>query len=333
MIIRMVMVVLVMLTLRGLAAENEVPPPVNKTEDTNALETLRTYLQLQEQIHAAQLAIEENRKEANVAAMRHAEALSARLQAIEQAVVTQRGRELEAMQGSHRVLITVATVIAGLGFLAMVLMVYSHWRTMNRFAEIASQLPASRALVPIGPAGMLPQGDPGVITVGPAEESSSRLLGAIDRLERRIHELEHSPRSSDSPSSGPQLAAPNGAGPEAAVKDSREIDVLLGKGQSLLNLDNAEEALACFDAIIERDPNHAEAWVKKGTALERLRKTNEALECYDRAIKLDGSMTIAYLYKGGLYNQMERFTEAIECYEKALRTQDTGGNETARRQS
>ena len=108
----------------------------------------------------------------------------------------------------------------------------------------------------------------------------------------------------------------------AAAPEAARITVLLGKGQSLLNLDQAEEAVACFDQVLALDANHPEALVKKGAALERLRKLDEAIACYDRAIAADGSLTVAYLYKGGLFNRMERFGEALECYEQALRTQE-----------
>jgi len=111
----------------------------------------------------------------------------------------------------------------------------------------------------------------------------------------------------------------------AVVTDAGRITSLLGKGESLLNLDKAEAALACFDEALTLAPNHAEALVKKGTVLERLRKLDEAIECYNRAIAADRSMTIAYLYKGGLFNRMARFSEALECYEQAVRTQERRG--------
>ncbi len=312
------------------AAENDLqtPPPPNAA-DTNGLETLRTYLQLQEQIHATQLAIEENRRELTIAAARNAESVATRLQTLEQALVTQRERELEAIQGSQRVLLTVAGGIATLGFLAMLLMAWSHWRTMNRFAEIAVELPTSRRLGPATPRSALALGDPAVIAVGSTQEMDGRLLGAIDRLEKRIYELEH---TAHGPLAEPKDAindvtidaSAGTAEPKAKAGHLGQIAVLLGKGQSLLNIDKAEEALECFDQVLAMNENHAEALVKKGTALERLRKNNEAIACYDRAIAADSSMTIAYLYKGGLFNRLERFTEAIECYEKALRTQDKG---------
>src|SRR6266851_9165723 len=57
---------------QGAESDLQTTPAV-KAEETNSLETLRSYLQLQEQLHATQLAIEENRKEANAAAVRSAE--------------------------------------------------------------------------------------------------------------------------------------------------------------------------------------------------------------------------------------------------------------------
>jgi tetratricopeptide (TPR) repeat protein len=314
------------------AAEAEVTPLVTvKTDDTNSLEILRSYLQLQEQLHATQLAIEENRKAGVAAAAQNAEALTARLQAIEQALTAQRTREWEALQSSNRTMVTVAIMVVALGFAAMLLMAYSHWRAMNRLGEIAAGLPAGRALGLMPPSALGPGGS-SVLTINPPEASPNRLLGTIDRLEKRIAELEQATHSSGNHRTLPlnELGAHSGvpqSGPDGtpSAKDQNELAGLLGKGQSLLNADKPEEALACFDRILALNARHAEALVKKGTALERLRKNEEAIQCYDRAIEADGSMTIAYLCKGGLFNRLERFNEAIECYEKALRTQEKNG--------
>jgi tetratricopeptide (TPR) repeat protein len=183
------------------------------------------------------------------------------------------------------------------------------------------------------PTAALGTGDTHRLALGAPEESNQRLLGAIERLEKRIHDLEHTaplPLKEGAPSPlgitvlseqfGAEVVAPADA---ATPPEAARITLLLGKGQSLLNLDHSEEALACFDQVLALDPNHPEALVKKGTALERLRKLDEAIACYDRAISANNSMTIAYLYKGGLFNRMERFSEALECYEQALRTQET----------
>ncbi len=314
-------------------AESTSPPvPTATTNQTDSLETLRSYLQLQEQLHATELAIERNRLEAQQASARNAEALAARLQGIEHALAAQRARELEAMQSSNRVMLIVAGTFAAIGLLAVLLMAYFQWRAVSRLAEISAALPVGQALAGAPPLRLLGAGDAPLVSVSPAEQSKTLLLGAIDRLEKRIHDLEHTahpppneapPARDDakpapSPSNGEAAAPPADAAAAAAAR----LTLLLGKGQSLLNLDQAQEALTCFEEALALSPNHAEALVKKGTALERLRKLDEAIACYDQAIAADNSMTMAYLCKGGLCNRLERFSEALECYERALRTQE-----------
>lgn len=318
-----------------LGAEPAVPPvPAGKPEEPNLQDMLRAYLQVQEQLHATQLSIEHSRKDADAAAAETSRLFAGRLQAIEQTLAVQRTQELEAMQNSNKVMLLVAGLFALLGFLAMLFMAYFQWRTISRLAEISAALPVAHALGSASPLAALGVRDTPVVTVGPAERSSQQLLGALEQLEKRIHQLEHTPtpplhKSASLGQTAATLASPNGGPPAAAAADTAaapeaaRITLLLGKAQSLLNLDQPEEALACYDQALTLEPNHAEALVKKGAALERLRKLDEAIACYDQAIAADGSMTVAYLYKGGLFNRMERFGEALECYEQALHTQET----------
>ena len=307
-----------------------------KPDDTNSLETLRAYLQLQEELHQTQLAIEQNRKEAKDAAAQSAQVLADRLQAIEKALSAQRARELDAMQSSNRVMLTVAGTFAAIGFVAMLLMAYFQWRTVQGLAQVSAAIP-NRSL---GPAPTLPAlgaGDMHLVTSGPVPEANLRLLGALERLEKRIYELEHTAHptlNEGIPAADQTELSENGHPPSAtsqagskraeaaAPEGTSRFKLLLGKGQSMLNLDKAEAALACFEEALTLEPANAEALIKKGIALERMQKLDQAIECYDRAITADGSMTIAYLHKGGLFNRMERFNEALECYEQALRTQE-----------
>jgi tetratricopeptide (TPR) repeat protein len=224
----------------------------------------------------------------------------------------------------------VAGAFASIGCVAMLLVGYFQWRTVNRLAELSAGIPAgAMALGGLRPIAAIGPGSTHEITAAPAMNPNPELLDTIQRLERRVHELEHaSPAPLTNGSPGSETNGLSHDGDEsngAAVEEVKSVSLLLGKGQSLLNLDKAEEALVCFDEALALEPTNAEALVKKGTALERLRKLNEAIECYDRAIAADRLMTIAYLYKGGLFNRMERFGEALECYEMALRTQEDRG--------
>ena len=302
------------------------PAPAAKSEENSSQETLRSYLQLQQQLHATELAIERNRKEAELAAARTAEALATRLQAIEETLAVQRAKELDVMQSANRVMLIVAGSFAGMGFLALLLMAYFQWRTVHRLAEFSTNLPRSQALGPVAALPALGPGEAPQVMVGPSVQSNQELLGALDKLQKRIHELEHSAQSSLPDNGVGGNGEPGAAEGKDATSDpeAARIQGMLGKGQSLLSLDNVEGALACFDEVLAIKPGHTEALLKKGTALERLRKLDEAIACYDQAIAADSSLTIAYLHKGGLFNRMERFDEALACYEQALRTQEKG---------
>jgi tetratricopeptide (TPR) repeat protein len=300
----------------------------NTASATNVDETLRSYLQLQEQLHSVQMSLEKNRQEAESAAARSAEALVGRLQAIEQSLSAQRARELEGLQSANRWMLVAAGIFAAVGCLTVLCMAYFQWRTVNKLAEISASLPRAFGAVP--PLTSLGAGESSLLSVsGPADQSNMRLLGTIERLEKRILEIESSTHptlqaqshATEGAASGEPPGKSNGNGLSG---ERARFDSLLGKGQSLLNLEKAEEAIACFDEILATDPRHAETLMKKAAALDRLGKLDEAVQCCDEAIAADSSLTVAYLYKGGLFNRMERFSEALACYEQALHAKEKG---------
>ncbi len=337
----------------GLASAADLPSP-----ETNATsqDTLRSYLQLQEQLHATQLAIEQTRKDNAEAAARSSELLAAKLQSIETALSAQRARELEAMQSSNRVMLIVAGTFAFVGVSAMLLMAFFQWRTVQGLAELSTGIPATRLLGAGAPIRALGPGEPTLPAAGQVEQSSAKLVSVLDQIEKRIGQLEFATRPSlpgDSGSSNPgsnsnsnsiPASAPgskinsasngNGSGrlspilssdSAASQPVSGEPDAfqrLLKTGQALLDEDFPDRALAQFEHALALRPKHAEALVKKGAALERLQRPLEAITCYDGAIAADRSLTIAYLHKGGCLNRMEKFSEALQCYEQALRTQE-----------
>jgi tetratricopeptide (TPR) repeat protein len=206
-------------------------------------------------------------------------------------------------------MLLLAGIVAGAVFLAVLLAAYLQTRALRRFAEIAQALPMNQALqlagVPAAP--LLGNG---------TAEANARLTVTIERLEKRIRELE------GGQSTKPALTAGNAAGAAGTSAATGNIEALLAKGQSLLNAGQAAAAVACFDTALALDPQHTEVLVKKGAALEKLAKLDDAIACYDRAIAADGGLTIAYLYKGGVFNRLERYHEALACYEQALKTQE-----------
>jgi len=305
--------------------------PARLAEAPTDTESLRAYLALQEQVRATQLALEKNRQETEAIAARSANALADQIKTLTQTLSEQRTREVEAMQSTNRLMLIVVGVFASLGFIAMLLTSWLQMKALNRLTEFSSGLPMRSNL-----AGLIPGGS--LISNAAAAQANSQLFGALDRIERRMQELEHGSGQLPKPTT-PEPARPvvEAAAP-VPVEESKaangvhetngvaahpdQVSLLLAKGQSLLSLEHAAEALECFDGILRVNPDHAEALVKKGAALELLRRDEEALRCYDQAIEADGSLTIAYLQKGGLFNRLERYEEALTCYERALQTQD-----------
>ena len=306
----------------GAPAGGQLTPPAETQGQTQ--EQLRAYLQLQDQLHSALLAIEQARKEAEAASQKHADAIQqtrdetdsasrrsaeligARLRLIEQTLTNQHDRAVEAMQKSNRFMITLAAVFGGIGFLGMLFTAFCLWRALTRVAQITASLQPLHALHGRHTTSAVAGGDAPFVTLNGPETSSSRLLGAIEKLEKRIQDLEHTSLLPESIGAG---------------QDGGQLAAALAAGQGLLNSGEPEKALACFDEALALEPGNAEALVKKGAALEQLKRLEEAIKCYDSAIAANQEMTVAYLHKGAVYNQMERFSEALECYEQALRTQ------------
>jgi tetratricopeptide (TPR) repeat protein len=317
----------------------EISVPDGPPATNNALE-----------MRLSQQAIDELRHEIQQSAARNAEAITSSLSLIEPTLARLHERQMEAVQSSNRTIFVVAGIFAAVGFLGLIFVTLILVRAIGRFSEMAVMAGSRGNLLGGGqPMGTIGAGEIPATRPGAAEQASSRFQGAIEQLQKRILELEHSAlagtvdpvharsQSTSTPGSSkanvepltsalniqPLLATAHpGAGStaEPAAPTSR-TSLLLGKGQALLNLDAAEPALQCFDEVLAQEPNNAEALVRKGMALEKLQDWEQALEHYDRAIAADGSMTVAHLYRGGVCNRLQRYREALESYEQALRTE------------
>ncbi|NQU10782.1 tetratricopeptide repeat protein [bacterium] len=254
---------------------------------------------------------------AAAAARQNAEETEVRLRRIEAALLRQHSQELTALQDSHRTVLVTLGVFAVLGLGGLLAVVFLVRRAGRRagFAEAPTRSPLSVLAPRDAPA--LGNGNTALAAVATADQANAQFLGALERLERRIQEMEQA-----APLTGvSETASRHGRADAAPPTRPARIGALLGKGQTLLNLQQAEQALACFDEALTVDNTVAEVHLKRGTALERLRRLDEAIASYDQAISLDDSLTAAYLSKANVCNRLERYGEALECYEHALGAQ------------
>jgi tetratricopeptide (TPR) repeat protein len=330
----------------GAAPTNSISSTATATNDTLAVEARSQEMirQAIEQIRreatqASRQLFEQAALSADMVSLKLDETLAARLRAIEQSIQEQHRRDIETLQNSNRTMLMIAGAFGVVGVLGILTAVAIIVRAMNRLSEVALALPAGLGH---GPTPTLIDGD-GVNTgQNRLDQASIRFLGAIERLEKRIQELEltaqpghidveHHRQGSEIAAAATAALADSNAiasGNGAAMETSTAVDhkiaqaaILVGKGQALMNLGKLDEALICLDEATGLDPKNADALVKRGMVLEKLQKMEEALASYDRAIATNESLTLAYLYKGAVCNRLQRFREALECYEKALKTE------------
>ncbi len=242
---------------------------------------------------------------------------------MENSLADDRVEQFRGIERSVQTILIAAGAFAAIGFLLVLLAAFLQWIALNRFAAAAASLSAAHSPQVLG------LGDAPLPPTRALQQSNTRLLDLMERLEQRIRQLEASVKSphslsennsADGLSNGTDTASsPDDIPPPVAPDKTGMINLLLSKSQTLLKLDKPEASLACLNDVLTLDPANADALVKKGAALERLQRFDEAIQCYDRAIAHDDSMTMAYLYKASVLNRTERYGEALACYDQALK--------------
>lgn len=275
------------------------------TGETNPTDSVRAALQLQEQVHNANLAIERTRQESGEAARRNLELLLERLRGLEQSLNQQREAERAQAQIAQNRLLLVMGSFTLLGCSALLLTAYFQWRAVGRLAEFSLVTQSALATVRSSPSS------------APAPtETFHHVQETLERIERRLQELE-TPADTMEISRDETISASSG---HMLMAETLDLDTLLSKGTAFLNQDQPEPALILFERMLNQDPRHVEALVKKGEALEGLGRVEGALACYDEAVNVEPKYTLAYLHKGRLLNRLQRHDEALRCYEQALKT-------------
>jgi tetratricopeptide (TPR) repeat protein len=90
-----------------------------------------------------------------------------------------------------------------------------------------------------------------------------------------------------------------------------DTDAWYNNGTALDNLGKYEEAIQCYDRVLEIDGKYVEAWYNKGTALDNLGKYEEAIQCYDKALEIDNKYTDAYYNRARSKCRLNRVNECL----------------------
>lgn len=320
------------------ATESVAPKPAaiaSSGDEFKQAELLKSYMRVLQQLHDAELTIANNKLTAEIAARAQAVAYEEKIEALRatfaverehmaaeaKAAAASQERQRISSDETNRIIIWIAVAFGGVGLLTILATSLLQWLGLKRITQVAAApVPAAQPWLSSGK-GNTPSDAVAL--------SNQRLISVIDRMERRILELEHSatpalPPETPGNSTGAAAAASTRNPASSTSERAAQIAELLNKGRALLNVNKAQEAVECYDELLALDANHAEALVKKGSALERLQRDQDAIDCYNRAIEADRTMALAYLSKGGVFNRLQRFDEAVECYEKALQAEKQG---------
>lgn len=96
----------------------------------------------------------------------------------------------------------------------------------------------------------------------------------------------------------------------------------LNKGVALSNLNRHEEAIQCYNKVLDMSMVELcvmEACFQKGWALVGLRKFSESIQYFDRVLEIDPGDIPSWAGKGEALFTLGRNEEAIVSYEEALK--------------
>lgn len=140
--------------------------------------------------------------------------------------------------------------------------------------------------------------------------------GATPSREDRLDLLYDALRASEEAASARELEQQIGA--IWAESGSPTADLLLGAGIRLMNDGELAHALDLFYAIIELQPDFAEAWNKRATLYYLLEEYELSLADIDQVLELEPRHFGALSGRGLIMDRLDRKEEAYEAFRRAL---------------
>ena len=106
--------------------------------------------------------------------------------------------------------------------------------------------------------------------------------------------------------------------PEVEAEVVEPKSALYQEGISQLMVGKYDEAIDCFNKVLEELPNNADTLYQRSIALSRLDRHNEALEGYDKVLKIKPKHVDALYNKGIVLSIKGKHSEAISHYDLVL---------------
>jgi tetratricopeptide (TPR) repeat protein len=91
----------------------------------------------------------------------------------------------------------------------------------------------------------------------------------------------------------------------------------LKKGGILFELSQFEEAIQCFDIVLDSESDYL-VWLSKAGALSKLERYEESLNCYKECIKANPNDQEVYQRMYNILSDSSRYEEACDCLQKII---------------
>ena len=99
---------------------------------------------------------------------------------------------------------------------------------------------------------------------------------------------------------------------------SDTIDYLFGRGQAALQAGQADDAIEIFSAVIDHDPDFAEAWNGRATAYYMANRLGQSLADIEQVLIRNPSHFGALAGMGMILEQLNRPEDALRAYRASL---------------
>jgi tetratricopeptide (TPR) repeat protein len=100
--------------------------------------------------------------------------------------------------------------------------------------------------------------------------------------------------------------------------NSRDPEFSQVKAELLVKDGKYEEAIVCYDKILELEDGNEKLWYQKGEVFTRLERYQEAIECYKMAVQLEPKFEEAWYMLGELHKKQNEEDKAKECFSCVL---------------
>jgi len=99
---------------------------------------------------------------------------------------------------------------------------------------------------------------------------------------------------------------------------SETIDYLFGRGQAALQAGQAEDAIEHFSAVIDHDPDFAEAWNGRATAFFMINRLGQSMSDIEQVLIRNPAHFGALAGLGMIMEQLRRPEDALRAYRASL---------------